>query len=270
MTDTYSIDTSAPKQEKIETRGGRLNQEEFVRRSNAVHLNRYDYSEAIYKGALSKIDIICKEHGLFTQTASHHMTGSGCRKCYTEKTRYSVSDFINKASAVHKDSYSYEKTVYLNSKSKVVITCLEHGDFYQLPSQHIGGSGCPECGKKFGGWSRTRFKNLCKRNGNPLLYVIRCSGNNETFYKVGITSNDLETRFKRAGYLPYDYESLYQIEGEPDYIYDLELRLHEFLKGEKYKTSLEFGGHTECFTTIKPIEKLLIKLLDNEQIQLIA
>ena len=37
---------------------------------------------------------------------------------------------------------------YINSQTKVCIICPEHGEFWQAPSKHLYGRGCPKCGKK--------------------------------------------------------------------------------------------------------------------------
>lgn len=58
-----------------------MNREEFVQRANIEHGNKYDYSTVQYKGAKSKINVICKEHGPFKQQASAHLSGQGCPKC---------------------------------------------------------------------------------------------------------------------------------------------------------------------------------------------
>lgn len=59
--------------------------------------------------------------------------------------KLTTDQFINKAKAVHGDTYSYTKTIYINRKNKLLITCLEHGDFSQFPSNHLAGNGCPKC-----------------------------------------------------------------------------------------------------------------------------
>jgi len=48
---------------------------------------------------------------------------------------------------VHGDCYDYSKVVYVNGRTKVLIICHEHGDFWQRPAGHKKGIGCPECGK---------------------------------------------------------------------------------------------------------------------------
>lgn len=55
--------------------------------------------------------------------------------------------FIDKAITKHQGKYSYTKTNYESSKTDVIITCPEHGDFEQKPYIHLNGSGCSQCGK---------------------------------------------------------------------------------------------------------------------------
>lgn len=53
----------------------------FINVATRVHGSRYDYSQAIYNKALSKVIICCKDHGPFAQTPSSHINGQGCPKC---------------------------------------------------------------------------------------------------------------------------------------------------------------------------------------------
>jgi len=54
-------------------------------------------------------------------------------------------EFIKDARDVHGDKYDYSKVHYVNSKTKVCIICHEHGEFWQTPSHHFEGKGCPKC-----------------------------------------------------------------------------------------------------------------------------
>ena len=56
--------------------------------------------------------------------------------------------FIERAKAIHGDKYDYSKVEYIDSKTKVCIVCKEHGEFWQRPSAHLRGQGCPECASK--------------------------------------------------------------------------------------------------------------------------
>lgn len=53
--------------------------------------------------------------------------------------------FIEKAKKVHGEQYIYSMTNYINTNTKVCITCPEHGEFWQTPHNHLKGSGCPKC-----------------------------------------------------------------------------------------------------------------------------
>lgn len=67
--------------------------------------------------------------------------------------KYTNSDFIAKAKAVHGDFYDYSETVYINSISKVTIICPKHGAFEQLAAAHLRGQRCPGC------FNEMRWKN---------------------------------------------------------------------------------------------------------------
>lgn len=66
-------------------------------------------------------------------------------------------EFIADATAKHSGKYSYANTNYINALTKIWITCPNHGDFYQSPSNHLTGQGCPDCGNPNGKKDTTRF-----------------------------------------------------------------------------------------------------------------
>lgn len=59
--------------------------EDFVKEAVAVHGNRYDYSQMVYKNALSKVKIICPKHGIFLKVPNDHLRGQKCRQCGYEE-----------------------------------------------------------------------------------------------------------------------------------------------------------------------------------------
>lgn len=65
-----------------------LSPEVIILRLNKLHNNRYNYSNAVFKGVRSKIRIICPTHGEFNQVLSDHLAGRGCRKCPPNKKQY--------------------------------------------------------------------------------------------------------------------------------------------------------------------------------------
>ena len=47
----------------------------------------------------------------------------------------------------HNFKYNYEKVIYLNNRTLIIIICPIHGEFKQQAASHLRGNGCPECGR---------------------------------------------------------------------------------------------------------------------------
>ena len=128
----------------------RYTDDSFIRLSKAKHGNKYDYSKVKYLGSETKVCIICPEHGEFWQKPSNHLQGQGCPMCGVEKSaskkRGNIESFLEKAVEVHGNKYDYSKVKYSTTHDKVCIICPEHGEFWQMPSNHLKGQGCPKCG----------------------------------------------------------------------------------------------------------------------------
>lgn len=55
---------------------------EWVEKAKKIHGDRYDYSNSEYINAITKLEIICPEHGSFWQAPSNHINNfQGCPKC---------------------------------------------------------------------------------------------------------------------------------------------------------------------------------------------
>jgi hypothetical protein len=61
----------------------KINTIEFIKRANERHNNKYDYSYVEYVNSETNVNIICKEHDLFSQKPANHLIGNGCPKCGT-------------------------------------------------------------------------------------------------------------------------------------------------------------------------------------------
>ncbi|HUH57994.1 MAG TPA: hypothetical protein VL020_05730, partial [Pseudomonadales bacterium] len=107
----------------------------------------YDYLKTVYVRDKDKIIITCAKHGDFEQRPAGHLNGQGCAKC-SGRHNYSTQEWVEEARAVHGDRYGYDRSVYVRSRGKVVITCKRHGDFEQEPRCHLAGQGCAKCGKE--------------------------------------------------------------------------------------------------------------------------
>jgi very-short-patch-repair endonuclease len=123
----------------------RLTTEQFIEKAERVHGNKYDYSFVEYKNNKTKVKIVCPIHGEFYQLPINHLNGLVCPKCNNKKQRHTRESFIEKAKDVHGDKYDYSFIKYKGIYPKVRIMCPEHGEFWQIPNNHLQGSICPKC-----------------------------------------------------------------------------------------------------------------------------
>ena len=131
--------------------------EKHVEECRIKHNNRYDYPpNQIIKNNKSKIKIICKEHGIFSQSIDKHKSGSNCPKCVggVLKTK---EEFILEAKIIHL-GIKYDKVDYINSQTKVILICEEHGEFQIRPNDHLNGKSCRKCGIKKSAEKRKKLK----------------------------------------------------------------------------------------------------------------
>ena len=124
-----------------------ITNDKFISICKIKHFDKYDYSLTVYNGSTKKIKIICPTHGIFEQTASQHKRGMGCNDCGKKKFM-TIDEFVELSKLVHNDKYDYSKSIYLDSKKKLIIVCPKHGDFSQIPSDHLRGHGCVSCGSE--------------------------------------------------------------------------------------------------------------------------
>lgn len=128
-----------------------LNTKSFITKAIKLHGNKYNYSKVNYINTKTNINIICPEHGLFTQTATNHLKGRGCTICglnkRTKNITKGVETFINEANKIHSNKYDYSLVEYKQAHSKIKIIYPIHGLFEQTPNHHINGlNGCKQCG----------------------------------------------------------------------------------------------------------------------------
>lgn len=213
---------------------------EFINKANSLHCNKYDYSKSVYINNRTKLTIICKIHGEFTQRPGAHLRGASCPTCGTistaNKRRVSLNDFIQKANLVHNNKYTYKKADYLTTDTKVIITCFQHGDFKQTPYHHLKGRGCPGCAE-YG----------FNQNKPGVLYYLKVTKNKSVFYKIGITNLSVQQRFgKDMEYIKILKQTIYQ-NGKEAYLE--EQRILRKYKKYRYKgPDLLKSGNTELFT----------------------
>lgn len=123
----------------------RLTFKDFVSRAQARHGEKYSYTEVDWVKSTSPITIRCEVHGDFrAEPYSHYAEGIGCPKC-SKRPQVTTDDFIARAAAREYPHHDYSKTIYTNYSTKVIITCILHGDYQQNPGDHYRYPGCQKC-----------------------------------------------------------------------------------------------------------------------------
>jgi hypothetical protein len=174
------------------------------------------------------------------------LVGSALKKC-----EVSIRSCINPcfyfktiSEHLHKNKYSYKKSIYKDTHKKVIIICPEHGEFLQSPEHHLKGNGCKKCASENHTGSYTA---VYKHNPElkVFIYFFECCNHTEKFYKVGLSINP----FKRICTIPYNVKILGYTEGAIKDLYPLEQEYHKKFKkmSINYKPYKYFAGWTECF-----------------------
>lgn len=114
-----------------------------------------------------------------------------------------------------------------------------------LYNQH----GCPQCSFRNNGFIRSDYfnKHPDMKDKPCKVYLLKFSGNNEEFYKIGITRQELQERTRR---IPYDLIESEVIETTYYQAYKLEKSLKQFIKPYQYYPKLKFNGKSECFSLL--------------------
>ena len=113
----------------------KLTTEEFIKKAQAVHGDRYDYSKVVYANSSTEVCIICPEHGKFWQLPSNHLKGHGCVKCRAERnTKY------NKDICVATARTCNSRVEFINKYPGMVDYAKRYG-FYDECCAHMGTRG---------------------------------------------------------------------------------------------------------------------------------
>lgn len=168
------------------------------------------YDVIKYDGSKKPIILNCPKHGNFEIRIDHlreKINGEVCPKCEKEKNRIKCfEDFKEKADEIHGQKYIYHKDKFIKMSAKTTITCPIHGDFEQLPINHIHSKqGCPKCAdeRKKGRYkySKEEIVEICKKtHGDKYIY--------DDIVFQGIRNKILNIKCRKHGYfdqVAYDH-----------------------------------------------------------------
>ncbi len=234
------------------TAGGQLkrglSQEEktevFIYRANQIHGRKYTYDSATYVNSYTKLTIRCPAHGDFEQTPNGHLKGKGCLLCVDDSKRKTTEEFVREATLVHKGKYTYNNSVYINKRSKILITCPMHGGFEQRPDNHLGGNGCPHC---------------VDRAESTHVYLLKYG---EGVYKIGVTNNITRRLLELKRGYPGDIEVIVCV-SRPSSADDEKYLLNKY-KQRPALVGRPFDGYTELRElTQEEVEEICLYLDQN-------
>lgn len=92
----------------------RKSNEQFVIDAQRIHGAKYDYSEFQYTGKDKKGIVICKQHGKFSQKATHHIAGVGCPNCKKSKGELQIQSFLIENDIVFIPQKTFQECKYRN------------------------------------------------------------------------------------------------------------------------------------------------------------
>lgn len=231
------------------------NLESFLDKAATVHGQTYDYSLVDFKSSKERVEIICKEHGVFTQKPNEHLSGRGCQECGQLRKFVGLEDFIKRSNEVHNNKFDYSKVVYEHTTKKVEIICREHGNFFQKAGTHLAGHQCPKCSiEERSEKQHWNYLERCRLNpemGNAIgcIYLLKMSHGDETFLKLGISSNHKKrlARYKEEN-IDFEIISLREMKNSAAAILERDILASIKQAGLKYLPQVEFKGYTECST----------------------
>lgn len=136
----------------------KITPQEYKERFKTLYPNYELLSD--YNGDKNYIDVRCKIDGYKWRTKPNWLKqGAGCKICYHNRQgdtlRKSNDDFIKQVKTIHGDKYDYSKIDYKNNKTKVILICPKHGEFYVRPEKILSrGTGCPKCANETNGMKK--------------------------------------------------------------------------------------------------------------------
>ena len=175
-------------------------------------------------------------------------------KDFNPKIRLAINktDYtINRLKEIHGDKYDYSKVKYPEErKGKIELICKKHGSFTQHLFSSLEGKGCDKCREEKVGWSKSVVKKQVEKSGYGILYMINIFNDKESFLKIGYTTIDVKTRFKRLlkdkGY-NYKIINTYKT-SDGEKLFNTEVSLKQKYKKYRYTPQNSFdGSKTEVF-----------------------
>jgi predicted nucleic acid-binding Zn-ribbon protein len=149
----------------------------FIKKSEKIYGNTYDFSKSIYINSQTKLCIICPKHGEFYIKPNRFLQGHGCPKCKSNFFKESVMKILTKNNI----KFEYQKRFkWLGRQSldfylpdyNIAIEC--QGKQHFEPVEYFGGEKAFKIQKE----RDKRKLKLCYDNNINLIYITYKERNN--------------------------------------------------------------------------------------------
>lgn len=153
--------------------------EHVINQLSEKHCYKYDYpdyNKNNYKNKKSKIDIICKEHGLFKKSAQKHLTGQGCFQC-------KINELIQNNILVG----GYSEELFDNKpelkllSAKLYYLEINDGEFYKIGISRVK--------------LENRFKNIISKSKGEIKKLKILKEEDDTLYNCFIKEQKILNEF---------------------------------------------------------------------------
>lgn len=110
--------------------------------------------------------------------------------------RKTLQEFIDQSNKIHNYKFNYEFSIYVDSKTELIIICDKGHKFFQMPKKHLMGHGCQICGGSNRSSSVDFLKKSIKIHGNiydhsKVVYInahtpviLKCDNIEHTEFKI--------------------------------------------------------------------------------------
>lgn len=139
-------------------KGRRSSEQKFIEDASAKFGGKFDYSQVKYVRQKVSVEIVCPDHGVFTQTPDKHLQSiCGCPNCGVgvragKKVDAGGKKFLETFRAKFADSLEL-LSEYVSINAPIKFKCKRHDlEFERTPDAlNIGRYGCPLCANEHSG-----------------------------------------------------------------------------------------------------------------------
>jgi hypothetical protein len=167
------------------------NTEEFIKKSQKIHKDLYDYSKVEYIKGRDKVIIICPYHGEFKQTPFAHSSPSmsqGCPLCKVSKGERLIESYLKNKNIEYIREHRF--TDCINPKTNKTLPFDFYLPFYNMVIEYHG----EQHYKKMGTYFESKAGGLKNRKYRDKLKKDFCLSKTISFIEIPYTQyNNINT-----------------------------------------------------------------------------